>query len=75
LKGYCYLFTKTKPAQRLREFCKTLDGFKIAELDLKYRQGGDLLKGDAQSGKSFVWFEPLEDEEILQEVQGNERVY
>ncbi len=75
LKGYCYLFTKTKPAQRLREFCKTLDGFKIAELDLKYRQGGDLLKGDAQSGKSFVWFDPLEDEEILQEVQGNERVY
>jgi ATP-dependent DNA helicase RecG len=69
LKGYCYLFTKTKPAQRLREFCKTLDGFKIAELDLKYRQGGDLLKGDAQSGKSFAWFDPLEDEAILQEAQ------
>ena len=69
LKGYCYLFTKTKPAQRLREFCKTLDGFKIAELDLKYRQGGDLLKGDAQSGKSFVWFDPLEDEAILEEAQ------
>jgi len=71
LKGYCYLFTKTKPAQRLREFCKTLDGFKIAELDLKYRQGGDLLKGDAQSGKSFVWFDPLEDEAILEEAQKN----
>ncbi len=70
LKGYCYLFTKQRePAKRLREFCKTLDGFKIAELDLKYRQGGDLLKGDAQSGKSFVWFDPLEDEEVLEEAQ------
>jgi ATP-dependent DNA helicase RecG len=70
LKGYCYLFTKLQnPPKRLREFCKTLDGFKIAELDLKYRQGGDLLKGDAQSGKSFVWFDPLEDEAILREAQ------
>ncbi len=69
LKGYCYLFTKQKPAQRLKEFCKTLDGFKIAELDLKYRQGGDLLSGEAQSGKSFVWFDPLEDEEILKKAQ------
>lgn len=69
LKGYCYLFTKTEPAKRLKAFCKTLDGFKIAELDLKYRQGGDLLKGEAQSGKSFQWFDPLEDEEILVEAQ------
>ncbi len=69
LKGYCYLFTKTKPAQRLREFCKTLDGFEIAELDLRYRQGGDLLRGDAQSGKSFQWFDPLEDEAIVREAQ------
>ena len=69
LKGYCYLFTKTTPARRLREFCQTLDGFKIAELDLRYRQGGDLLKGNVQSGKSFVWFDPLEDEEILIEAQ------
>ncbi|RUM65916.1 MAG: ATP-dependent DNA helicase RecG [Sulfurospirillum sp.] len=75
LKGYCYLFTKTKPAQRLREFCKTLDGFKIAELDLKYRQGGDLLKGDAQSGKSFEWFDPLEDEAILHEAQQRLKEY
>ena len=71
LKGYCYLFTKQKPTQRLREFSKTLDGFEIAELDLRYRQGGDLLKGDVQSGKSFAWFDPREDEEILLEVRGD----
>jgi ATP-dependent DNA helicase RecG len=69
LKGYCYLFSKQKPSQRLKEFANTLDGFEIAELDLKYRQGGDLLRGDMQSGKHFKWFDPREDEEILIEVK------
>jgi ATP-dependent DNA helicase RecG len=71
LKGYCYLFSKQKPTKRLIEFSKTLDGFLIAELDLKYRQAGDLLSGDMQSGKSFVWFDPREDEEILLEVRAS----
>ncbi len=69
LKGYCYLFTKIKPSQRLKEFSKTLDGFEIAELDLKYRQGGDLLSGDVQSGKSFRWFDPKSDIEILKKAK------
>jgi ATP-dependent DNA helicase RecG len=69
LKGYCYLFSKQKPSQRLLSFSKTLDGFEIAELDLRYRQGGDLLRGDVQSGKHFKWFDPLEDVEILEEVK------
>lgn len=69
LKGYCYLFTKKEPTKRLKEFCKTLDGFKIAELDLKLREGGDLLKGDKQSGKQFKFFDMREDEEIIEEVK------
>ena len=73
LKGYCYLFTKREPTKRLKEFCKTLDGFKIAELDLKLRQSGDLLKGDRQSGKEFNFFDPSEDEDILEEVKGDWR--
>jgi len=73
LKGYCYLFTKKEPTKRLKEFCKTLDGFKIAELDLKLRQSGDLLKGDRQSGKEFNFFDPSEDEDILEEVKGDWR--
>ncbi len=66
LKGYCYLFTKQNPTDRLIEFSKTLDGFEIAELDLAFRQGGDLLKGDLQSGKHFKFFDPKSDEKILQ---------
>jgi ATP-dependent DNA helicase RecG len=69
LKGYCFLFTKQKPTERLIEFSKTLSGFDIAELDLKFRQSGDLLKGDIQSGKHFRWFDPKSDEEILKEAK------
>ena len=47
--GRCYLYTKLKsPPQRLREFAATLDGFKVANIDLKNRQGGDLLGGSVQ---------------------------
>ncbi len=65
LKGYCYLFTKHPDNERLKSFCETLDGFEIAELDLQFRQGGDLLKGDLQSGKHFKWFDPKSDAKIL----------
>lgn len=68
LKGYCFLFTKQKASEKLISFSKTLDGFEIAELDLLHRQGGDILKGDVQSGKSFKWFDPKTDEDILREV-------
>jgi ATP-dependent DNA helicase RecG len=71
LKGYCYLFSKLSPSVRLKKFAQTLDGFEIAELDLIYRQSGDLLKGDIQSGKSFKWFDPKEDEEILKKVKNS----
>lgn len=69
LKGYCYLYTNLPKSERLEEFCKTIDGFEIAELDLKYRHGGDLVGGVLQSGKKFVWFDMSEDEMILKEAK------
>ena len=65
LKGYCYLFTKQK-SKRLEEFCKTTNGFEIAELDLKYRDSGDLLTGSEQSGKTFKFLDLAKDEKIIQ---------
>ena len=65
LKGYCYLYTHRKSNERLAEFSQTLDGFEIAELDLKYRHGGDVVEGQLQSGKRFIWFDMVEDEAIL----------
>ncbi len=64
-KGYCFLMTKQPDNKRLKEFCKTTDGFKIAELDLKFRESGDLLKGDQQSGKVFKYLDLESDGEII----------
>lgn len=66
LKGYCYLYTHQSTNERLQAFCKTLSGFEIAELDLKYRNSGDLLSGERQSGDEFNYFDMGSDVEILQ---------
>jgi len=69
LKGYCYLFTRSKNYQRLEEFSLTNDGFEIAELDLKYRDSGDLLSGKEQSGKQFEWIDLALDKDIIYKVK------
>ncbi len=51
-QGYCNLFTSNnKPIKRLEFFSQTLDGQKLAELDLENRGAGDLF-GTAQHGFS-----------------------
>jgi ATP-dependent DNA helicase RecG len=69
LKGYCYLYTTKNKSERLESFRQTTNGFEIAELDLRYRQGGDIVGGILQSGKKFIWFDMSEDEGILKEAQ------
>lgn len=69
LKGYCYLYTNQSSTDRLDEFCHTSSGFDIANMDLKYRKSGDLLKGTAQSGSQFKWISLAEDEEIVKRVK------
>ena len=51
-KSYCILTSHNRNAetlQRLKALCKTTDGFKIAEEDLKLRGPGDFF-GSRQSG-------------------------
>ncbi|MDR3178178.1 MAG: ATP-dependent DNA helicase RecG [Campylobacteraceae bacterium] len=69
LKGYCYLYTNTLKNERLLEFANTKNGFDIAEIDLKYRQSGDLLSGILQHGAQFKWFSIKDDKAILLEVK------
>jgi len=69
LKGFCYLYTNLAKSERLEKFSQTLDGFEIAELDLEFRQGGDVVGGVIQSGKKLVWFDMVSDEEILREAK------
>jgi len=65
LKGYCYLYTNQNKSERLDEFVNTKSGFDIANLDLKFRKSGDLLKGISQSGSQFSWVDFAEDREIV----------
>ncbi|HEF2146555.1 TPA: ATP-dependent DNA helicase RecG [Campylobacter coli] len=70
LKSTCYLYTKLKEIpNRLKEFASTLDGFKIAELDLKNRLSGDLLDGFIQHGNEFKYFDFSKDEYILEKAK------
>lgn len=69
LKGYCYLYTNQESSKRLDEFVHTTSGFDIANMDLKYRKSGDLIKGVSQSGSQFKWIDLGEDEEIVKSVK------
>ena len=71
LKGYCYLYTNQNSSDRLDEFVNTTSGFDIANLDLKFRKSGDLLKGTNQSGTQFKWVDIGEDEEVVKSVKGD----
>jgi len=74
LKGYCYLYTNKDSSERLDEFVHTTSGFDIANLDLKFRKSGDLLKGTAQSGNQFKWFDFVDDVEIVKMVREDLKV-
>ncbi|MBU1989279.1 ATP-dependent DNA helicase RecG [bacterium] len=69
LQGYCYLYTNQTSSARLEQFVETFSGFDIANLDLKFRKSGDLLKGSNQSGSQFKWVDIAEDEEIVKSVK------
>lgn len=70
LKSYCFLYTKDEEIpKRLEEFSKSLDGFKIAELDLKNRSSGDVVDGSKQSGEHFKYFSPLKSESLIAKVK------
>ncbi len=71
-KSYCILTTHNRNAdtiQRLKALCKTTDGFKIAEEDLKLRGPGDFF-GSRQSGLPAFHMADLSfDLDILKQAQ------
>jgi len=70
LDSYCYLFTNSDKSPRLDAFTHTSNGFDIAKLDLKFRDGGDILDGTMQSGQKFKWIDMAEDEDVIRQAQG-----
>ncbi len=69
LESWCYLFTHNESNKRLDAFTQTTNGFDIASLDLKFRDGGDILDGTVQSGTKFKWLDMGQDEEIVAKAQ------
>ena len=71
-KSYCILTTHNRnpeTIQRLKALCKTTDGFKIAEEDLKLRGPGDFF-GSRQSGlPAFRMADLSFDLELLKQAQ------
>ncbi|MEA3492000.1 MAG: ATP-dependent DNA helicase RecG [Campylobacterota bacterium] len=67
LESWCYLFSRKSSSPRLKAFTQTNSGFDIAKLDLKFRDGGDILDGTIQSGQKFKWLDMGEDESIVAE--------
>jgi ATP-dependent DNA helicase RecG len=63
-ESFCILLPDGDPADRLRAFARTHDGFRIAELDLAERGMGDLI-GARQSGGLEVRHARLPDDEDL----------
>lgn len=51
-QGYCYLISMSA-SEKLAVMTKYTSGFKIAEMDMKFRGPGDIL-GDSQTGTSKV---------------------
>jgi len=69
VKGYCFLYTNKEESFRLDKFCKTNNGFEIANLDLYFRKSGDLLDGKNQSGKTFKFVDLKEDEDLIKTIK------
>ena len=72
-KSYCILTSRNRnpdTQQRMKAFCKTTDGFKIAEEDLKMRGPGDFF-GSRQSGLPVFRVASLSmDLQTLKDAQG-----
>jgi ATP-dependent DNA helicase RecG len=72
--GVCLLVTETpegsKSRERLDAVAATLDGFQLAELDLRQRREGDVL-GEAQAGrkKSLKLLSVLDDRKLIEQAR------
>jgi ATP-dependent DNA helicase RecG len=65
-QSFCILVTETKNSQRLNILCRTNDGFRIAEEDLRLRGPGEIL-GTRQHGlPELCLADPLLDAAIIE---------
>ncbi len=68
-ESFCILMTGDRPAERLRAFAGTEDGFRIAELDLRERGMGDLIGARQSGGFELRQARLPDDEDLLAEAR------
>ena len=68
-ESFCILMTGDRPAERLRAFAATDDGFEIAELDLRERGMGDLIGARQSGGFELRQARLPDDEDLLAEAR------
>lgn len=71
IQSYCMLATDTDTpdvVERLQQFCRIHDGFKLATVDLRNRGAGDVY-GYRQSGATTLQLACLTDYELIQKVR------
>lgn len=69
-QAWCFLVADqgNSARERLESFSTTIDGFEIAEMDLRFRGAGN-LEGSEQSGSWVLrWFDWIEDQKLIEEV-------
>lgn len=69
-QSYCYLMLSdtSKPSERLREIERSIDGFYLAEVDMKLRGPGEIY-GKAQHGALNLQIASLADTELISKAQ------
>lgn len=66
-EAWCFLLSSPEDSayERLSQFAKTEDGFKIAEMDLETRGAGNLEGGEQSGSWVFRWFDWIKDKELI----------
>ncbi|OPZ23165.1 MAG: ATP-dependent DNA helicase RecG [bacterium ADurb.BinA186] len=68
-QSFCFVFSNSRnprAIERLKSFENILDGFKLAEIDLKNRGAGDMF-GTIQSGYNELRMASYSDAQLIQE--------
>ena len=68
-KSYCFLIPTDEVTQSLRFFKNTLDGFKIADYDLKVRGPGEFMGVRQHGFDQFTIVDIVRDEKIIKTAQ------
>jgi ATP-dependent DNA helicase RecG len=72
-ESYCILMATGGVPERLRAFAATLDGFRVAQLDLEERGMGDLIGARQSGGITLRHARLADDADLLEQARSQAR--